>query len=239
MPISVFLLIFSNLVPLIGAVFFHWDMSSIIFLYWLESSVIGLFNVAKMITIIHHNPNQRFTPDPNFSVTLPAWPFGYGRVLFFLFHFGISMLVHGFFLTFSGLIKFINLNTVSSIIVAYFSMIISHGVSFYTNFISKKEYLRTSLTRQMFQPYGRVTVMHFTILFAAFPFINNTSIVPVILLVVMKTIVDLFSHLKEHSGLSLAKQMTSQQLGQTITQMKAAGKTNEEITQFLMNKTVK
>ena len=73
MLISILLLILSDSVPLIGAVFFRWDIFSIIFLYWLESSVIGLFNVAKMITIIHHNPNRRFVH--------------YGLILFFLFHF--------------------------------------------------------------------------------------------------------------------------------------------------------
>lgn len=224
MPTSAQLLIFSNLIPLIGAIFFHWDISSIIFLYWLESSVIGLFNVAKMITIIHHNPNQRFA--------------SYGLILFFLFHFGIFMSAHGIFLIFLGLIRLSVLKAVFGILIAYISMIISHGVSYFTNFVAKKEFLRTSLSQQIFQPYGRVMVMHFTILIGGSLFINNSSIAPVILLIIMKTIVDLFSHLKEHSGLALVKQMTPQQLGQTIVQMKAAGKTNEEITQQLMNNTV-
>ena len=148
------------------------------------------------------------------------------------------MLIHGSFLAFFGFVKLTSFKAVIGIMIAYFSMIISHGVSFYTNFISKKEFLRTSLAQQMFQPYGRVMVMHFTILIGAFLFINNSSIAQIILLVVIKTIVDLLSHLKEHSGLTLAKQMTSQQLGQTIIQMKAAGKTNEEITEHLMSNTV-
>lgn len=242
MLISSLLLIFSNLVPLIGAVFFRWDISSIIFLYWLESSVIGLSNVAKMITIIHYSPYQRFTFNPNLQLMLPTLPFVYGLIPipFFLFHFGGFMLVHGIFLAILGLVKLTGPEAVFGIMIAYLSMIISHGVSFYTNFISKKEFLRTSLAQQMFQPYGRVMVMHFTIfLIGAFLFINNSSIAQIILLVVMKTIVDLLSHLKEHSGLSLVKPMTPQQLGQTIVQMKADGKTIEEITEHLMNNTVK
>lgn len=238
MPTSAQLLILSNLIPLIGAKFFSWDVSSIIFLYWLESSVIGLFNVAKMITIIHHSPRQRFALNPNSPITLSASPFGYGLILFFLFHFGVFMLVHGSFLAFSGLIKFINFDTFLSILIAYISMIISHGVSYFTNFVAKKEFLRISLVQQMFQPYGRVIVMHLSILFGGLLLMKSDYEIPIFLLVVMKTIVDLFSHLKEHSGLALVKQMTPQQLGQTIVQMKAAGKTNEEITQQLMNNTV-
>ena len=224
MLISILLLILSDSVPLIGAVFFRWDIFSIIFLYWLESSVIGLFNVAKMITIIHHNPNRRFVH--------------YGLILFFLFHFGVFMLIHGSFLTFFGLVNFAGFKSVFGIVVAYSSMIISHGASFYTNFITKKEFLHTSLTQQMFQPYGRVVVMHLSILFGGFLLTKASSMGTIILLVVMKTIVDLFSHLKEHSGLALEKPMTPQQLGQTITQMKAEGKTNEEITQHFLNNTV-
>lgn len=235
---SAWLLILSNLIPLIGATFFGWDIFSIIFLYWLESSVIGLFNVAKMVTIIHHNPSQRFTLNPNFSIRLSAFPFGYGLILFFLFHFGIFMLVHGSFLAFFGLFKPINFEVISGIMVAYLSMIISHGFSFYSNFISRKEFFRISLIQQMFQPYSRIVIMHLSILFGGLMFVGAGSIKPIILLVAMKTIVDLFSHLKEHSGLALVKPMSPSQLEQTITQMKATGKTNQEITQQLLNNTV-
>ena len=41
---SVLLLIGANLVPLIGVLFFKWDIFSIMLLYWLESGVVGFLN---------------------------------------------------------------------------------------------------------------------------------------------------------------------------------------------------
>ena len=45
---SIFILILANSLPLLGILFFSWDVFSLLFLYWLETIVIGFFNVLKI-----------------------------------------------------------------------------------------------------------------------------------------------------------------------------------------------
>src|SRR3989344_6345935 len=41
-------LILANVVPLIGVLFFNWSILFVLLYYWLESVVVGFFNVLKM-----------------------------------------------------------------------------------------------------------------------------------------------------------------------------------------------
>ena len=41
-------LIIANLVPLVGVLWFGWDVWGILIIYWLENGIVGLFNVLKM-----------------------------------------------------------------------------------------------------------------------------------------------------------------------------------------------
>lgn len=76
---------------------------------------------------------------------------------------------------------------------------ISHVASFVVNYVGRREYLATTPTRQMFAPYGRVVILHLTILFGAFLSIAlGNPIWAVVVLVLIKTAVDLAFHLREH-----------------------------------------
>jgi hypothetical protein len=79
------------------------------------------------------------------------------------------------------------------------ALFISHGASFFLNYIGKREYLTTSAMRQMFAPYSRVVMLHVTIIFGAFIVaILGAPIGALIVLVVLKTAFDLRQHLREH-----------------------------------------
>jgi 2-hydroxychromene-2-carboxylate isomerase len=78
---------------------------------------------------------------------------------------------------------------------------VSHGVSFFFNYLGRREYLNTTPMKQLFQPYGRLVVLHITIIFGAFLVIGlGQPVLLVALLVILKTAVDLFFHLREHAG---------------------------------------
>jgi hypothetical protein len=47
---SVIALVLANLVPVFGVVFFGWEIFPLIFLFWSENVIIGVFNVLKMLT---------------------------------------------------------------------------------------------------------------------------------------------------------------------------------------------
>ena len=84
--------------------------------------------------------------------------------------------------------------------IAAGALFLSHGASFFLNYLGKREYLTTSPIRQMFAPYGRVVVLHLTILIGAFAVaILGAPIGALVVLVVLKTAFDLRLHLRQHA----------------------------------------
>ena len=88
-----------------------------------------------------------------------------------------------------------------SVLIGAAALFLSHGASFLLNYIGNGEYLRTSAPRQMGAAYGRVIVLHLTIIFGAFvvAFIG-APIGALLVLVGLKTAFDLTLHRREHTG---------------------------------------
>ena len=129
-------------------------------------------------------------------------------MVFFAFHYGIFWAVHGIFVfvLFGG-----SENPPSASAdpfamelpdwwtLAAISLFLSHGVSFVTNFLGRREYLAVSPSEQMREPYSRVMVLHVTILAGGFLIaILGTPVAALGLLVVLKAAIDVRAHLKEH-----------------------------------------
>ena len=149
---------------------------------------------------------------------------------FFLVHYGIFWLVHGVFVfalpqfvgaggpgpetellapgfdseAFDGLIvqaRSVGPN-LSAVAWGAIGLAISHTTSFAINFVGRAEYRKVSAARQMFAPYGRLVILHLTILFGAFLSLAIGSPVgAIVVLVLLKTAVDLAFHVREHGGL--------------------------------------
>jgi hypothetical protein len=82
---------------------------------------------------------------------------------------------------------------------AILALFISHGVSFVYNYLRKGEYKTAKLQHLEGAPYGRVIIMHITILFGGFfAMILGSQAVLLVILVVLKTIVDINLHLLGH-----------------------------------------
>lgn len=82
---------------------------------------------------------------------------------------------------------------------ALLALVCSHGVSFYANFLGRKEYIGRTVQEQMAEPYKRIIVMHLTIIFGGWLTLLLRSPVPaLILLIALKTAVDLRAHRREH-----------------------------------------
>ena len=81
--LSIATLIAANLVPVAGVLFWQWDSFSVIYLFWLENVIIGLFNVSRMVVRTYSHPIELAMP-------LFIAPF-------FLFHYGAFCTGHGTF----------------------------------------------------------------------------------------------------------------------------------------------
>ncbi len=82
------------------------------------------------------------------------------------------------------------------------ALFISHGVSYLFNFIGGGEYKRVSPAGQMFKPYGRLVVLHVTIIIGAMAIsITGAAIAALVVLVLLKIGLDIGLHLAEHRDL--------------------------------------
>lgn len=80
------------------------------------------------------------------------------------------------------------------------ALLFSHGISYYENFIGRKEYKTVSLPLQMFVPYKRVVVMHLTIILASsiLLFFQYPPAV-LVLLICLKIFIDYKMHENSHN----------------------------------------
>jgi hypothetical protein len=189
---SSFILILANMIPLLGVLFFSWDIFTIIILYWMESAVVGFFNILKMQKI----NNYKFTP----------------LIPFFIVQYLIFMFVHLFFILqlFQPTLELASDQVRAFVVVfEYFKALfislsfifLSHGMSFIFNFIKKAEFNNISLKKQMFMPYRRIIIMHVIIMLVGAGIIYTNysqEVSAIVFLVVLKIIFDLGSHIFEH-----------------------------------------
>jgi hypothetical protein len=197
LPIAALLLIVVNLIPLFGVLLFGWSLFSIMLLYWLENGIIGFFNIFKIA--LARAPGSGFTINRR-----PVSPSNKElRIIFFILHYGLFWTVHGVFVfvffglsSSSGLFGSVGLRGVA---IAAAALFLSHGVSFFVNFLGKEEYRTVSPDRQMTEPYSRVVVLHVTILAGGFLADSlGAPLAALVLLVLLKTVIDLLAHLREH-----------------------------------------
>ncbi len=183
---SVLALILVNVLPIIGVLLLDWTIAEVILLYWSESAVIGIFNLFKMWLI-----------DPWASlIAAPFFTLHYGG-----FMAGHLLLVYGFVLPDEGLAKdfWESGNAVSPLTLSFLALFVSHGVSFFANFIGRIEYLDRDIREQMGKAYGRILIMQCSLLLGGVLAGAFDSALPILLLLILlKTLTDLRAHLLEH-----------------------------------------
>jgi hypothetical protein len=154
-----------------------------------------------------------------------------GIAAFFAFHYGLFWLVHGVFVfalpSFLGIGSTPPLDVPgggpsgtgpdgfpgmpvgpfgeiawSSVALAGVALFLSHAASFVLNYLGRGDDRRASPIGLLFSPYGRVVVLHLTILVGAFAIvILGAPIAALVVLVILKTILDLRLHLREQPSL--------------------------------------
>ena len=183
-------LVAANLVPLAGVLFFGWDLGSIMVLYWVESGVIAFYTVLKIAIV-------------GKLAALVAAPFFVGH--FGGFMAGHFLLIYGLFLRGQngGWTPGVEAELHAIFIPIWTSiaaLFISHGVSFFTNFIGQREYEGASVSGLMTAPYNRVIVMHLTLILGGWIILLiGMPTGALVVLLVLKTAVDLQAHRHEHA----------------------------------------
>lgn len=206
--LAVVSLVAANVVPVVGVLAWDWSIATILALYWLENGIIGVSNVIRMVTAAG--------PGETHLGKLFLVPF-------FIVHYGLFWTVHGVFVTsfFGAGLDAVGtgigtggpfgLGVVSSVLLGVdsgtlawgvLSLALGHGVSLVSNYFLGGEVRRVTAAALMARPYGRVVILHLTIIFGAFAaMLLGAPIGALLVLVVTKTVVDVGAHLREHRAI--------------------------------------
>lgn len=203
--LSIILLIVANFVPILGVIFLSWNLFAILFLYWAENIVVGIYNILKMLKAEQVDEKEkgiRLIRGSKVTYSNKKSSF----IMFFLFHYGLFTIGHGVFVfTLFGPSNI----PLSTLFIGILSLFVSHGISYLVNFIGKEEYRRVSPGRLFGQPYKRIIIMHITVLFGGFVAKSlGSPLSALLILVLLKTVIDIASHVIEHKNFSSYKVIT-------------------------------
>lgn len=165
-----------------------------VIVYALETIVIGVFHVLKMLTITFLSNDMKGDRAK-----------GVGLTLFFIVHYGFFVFIQTtFFFVFlsmgdnrisdsfgvSNLLKVLQFEGVQ---IALALMIVTHLLKFWFNFYKKGNYKNADIALYMFQPYVRIIIQQFVAIVPGFFIVlGNGGFAVAIVLIVIRTLVDLF-----------------------------------------------
>ena len=197
-PLSAWVLVAANLVPLAGVLLWNWSVFALIALFWMENVIVGVFFALRMLLADPRDP--------------ALWAAKVFLVPFFCFHYGMFTGVHGLFVfgLFGGkaydphglqvLEPALRAAQDLGLWLPLAALLASHGFSFLWNYLWRGEFRRAKLTELMAKPYGRVVVLHMAIILGAIGTLAlGSPLWALLVLLALKIGLDLKAHLKEHS----------------------------------------
>ncbi|MBG7611342.1 hypothetical protein IU405_03680 [Polaribacter sp. BAL334] len=162
---------------------------SILFVYFLETIIIGIFNALKMFCTIKLGNSS-----------------GYGMIVFFLFHYGFFVAIQSIFgfamfsigddvvfkEPFHLIDNYSKILQLADIKYALPAIVFTHLGKFFTDFIANKKYLKFGIKEMMVSPYVRIIIQQFVVILSFFFIIfSETGMVAAILLILFRFGIDL------------------------------------------------
>lgn len=195
MNLSVVSLLISNVIVIILAIVQKWEVSTVLWIYWMQSIIIGFFQFLRILSL------KSFSTE-NFKINnqsvLPTTQTKTFTAFFFMFHYGFFHFIYAIFLfnffTSSQASDFANLFLGGTI------FFINHLFSYYHNKIIDEQKTQ-NIGQLMFTPYTRIIPMHLIIVFGAI--LGQSAL---IIFLFLKTLADLAMHtfsLKQSEKFSL------------------------------------
>jgi len=205
-----------NLTLLPAVLLLGWSVFDIVFLYWAENLVIGAINVLKMLFASpdpragledpHGGPARERPPSP-VATRATGWITKLFTIPFFIVHYGGFCVGHGIFVfaLFNQAGEFgddlwsaLPALVTGALGLSLAALAASHLYSFFVNYLGSGEFRRTDVRALMMRPYGRIVALHLTILLGGFVVAAlGDPLYMLVVLVVLKTFVDLAMHGRE------------------------------------------
>lgn len=202
-----------NLVPLAGVLFLGWSTFDLMVLYWFENGIVGLFALLKILLTQGRDSDADGVSAAFERLFLAG---------FFVLHYGAFWTVHGLFVVmlfgggpaaadagldpmsgpgwfFFGGLGIAGAVLRGGLLLTAMGLLVSHAVSFIGNVLARGEDLDRPPRELMTRPYGRVLVLHVTLVLGAGLMLGlGEPVLGLALFVLLKTGVDLNAHLRSH-----------------------------------------
>ena len=184
-------LLIANLLTIGFALYYQWSLSTVLWVYWFQSVIIGIFHAAKIFSAknftlkgIEMNGEQ-----------LPDTRGGKGCLgFFFIIHYGLFHMVYAWFLYFFSSVFSLEVQNFSQIIsavsVATAIFFIEESINF-IGYTKENRGKKISIGHMVGSPYKRIFPMHFFMI-VGFGFFRETGAAGVVLFLLAKTFIDVF-----------------------------------------------
>lgn len=138
-----------NAIPLIGVIWFGWNVFEVLFLYWFENVAIGVAHAARLAISTRTNAVAK----------------GWETTTFFMMHYGIFTAVHGIFVVaFFGVVAG-GLAQINPGFMAPVAAIMAWQAVFLLLDSTRSEGFKgRTPDDMMFEPYPRVFALHITVI---------------------------------------------------------------------------
>lgn len=201
-------LIFANIITIIIAILGNWDPATVMFIYWVQSIIIGFFTVVGILLVTAPSPapgREQPAQQPGGSRTIyirNPWVAKCLLAGIFLLPYGFFHGVYYSFIVDSGLFGMVHFSDPG--------IWLSCGLFFANHFYSFIAYNQqwfsegADIIGQIFMPFRRIIPMHMTIIFGGIfllvlEVMGIQSTLPVLVLfLILKTASDVAAHIDKH-----------------------------------------
>jgi hypothetical protein len=192
-------LILANLIPILGIFFFDWSLFSVLIAYWAETGIIFLYALAKRVYILFNNKKKEDISEALSSIIIIIAIYGCFMIIHFAFILDLAYPLSGIQTTMSGVFK----EYMKEITLMAIVFLISHGQSFYFNFIKNKEAEKIGVKEVLSEDARELTTRFFfmqLVIFFGWAILELTKgpIYLYILFILGKILIDLNGHRKKH-----------------------------------------
>jgi uncharacterized protein DUF6498 len=176
-----------NIFSLLAAVIKGWSLSEIMFIYWCQNIIIGIFTIIKILSL-------RLEPIKGVDAKQSLAVVRYFIAGFFAVHYGLFH--YGYFEFLGGSWKDVySVPIVLAIALFFFNHLFSFCYNYGNDSIK-------NIGLVMFAPYPRIVPMHITIIVGMFVSLlikgQAANIAIIIIFLSLKSIIDVKMHLNEH-----------------------------------------
>lgn len=195
-------LLITNIITIFIALVEKWNLSVVIWIYWSQSVIIGLFTFFRIIALkkpVNLKKKAEKNIDSKKQTELTETQLFYLNKFmvapFFLFHYGAFHLVYFVFLIF--MFK-VNLYYVMTILIVAALFFLNHLISFLLN-LKKDNEEKKDAGELMAFAYKRIMPMHIIIIFGSFILdLCNNQFLVLLLFMALKTVADIKMHQIQH-----------------------------------------